>query len=143
MISLVVKPVGRNRYTEVETEWRSCNKEAKTEPEVVVVGRRVEIVGIVVDEAGVVEDRKPDGADDVRRVLERQESVTLSTNGLSRRILRSDIAVLKATQGIGTAKREVLKSRFAFVVLAKGIQHARAANHREDLSLGVKHREEL
>src|SRR5262245_30253533 len=102
----------------------------------------LEVVGPLVDEAGVVEDRETDGAYDIERVFRTEEAVGLATDWLAKFVARADLAKLETAQRCRAAEVPLVVVRH----VARGAEifnHAEAAEEREHLRLGFKHREEL
>src|SRR5262245_9834394 len=67
LVTLLAVLGARNGETELQAQRRARHKQPQAEAKVVVIPRRIKVIGPAVDEPRVVKDREPDRADDIRR----------------------------------------------------------------------------
>src|SRR3954469_3142298 len=138
---LIQRPRG-NRNTEVQTQGSARDKEAEPDPEVVVVSARIEIVGTFVHEAGIVEDRETNGADDIQGVFRPEQTVGFSANRLAENVARTDITVLKSPQRIRAAQVPLVVIRDVRAV-SEIVNDTGPRDQAQNLSLRFEDREKL
>src|SRR6185369_3327638 len=102
--ALVVETVALQGETKIKIQGRPIQEQTKPETPVRVIAGSAEVVGVGVDETGVVKKGEARGADDLERILEAEEAVGLAADGLAGGILGADGAVIKTAQRVGAAE---------------------------------------
>src|SRR5664280_1851585 len=142
LVALLINMIVGQGNTEIEAQRGSPHEEAKSDAEIIVVVRRVEVVGAGIDEARVIKNREPDGFNDVERVFGGEHAIGLAADRLAGRVARTDVAFLEAAQIIGSAQEPaVVKGHLG--ALAEILDHPTAGDQTEHLGLGPKHRDEF
>src|SRR5579871_2627526 len=142
LTALAVEFVALYRNSVVQTERGAGHHQAQPESEIVVVSPWIEVKCGAVDEADVVENGRPDGVDDLHRVLGGEHAVGLASDRLGEDVAGAHLLVLESAQGLGTAEVEG-------VVVGQGLEAAvvlddAAVGHEfQDLLLGLEDLEVL